>query len=47
MGPVKIGILGCCATTRCMYGPVFKYLKNGGFAATADTNQEQVRWAQV
>ena len=46
MEPVKIGILGCGATTRCMYGPVFKYLKNGVFAAAADTNQEQVRWAQ-
>ena len=47
MEAVKIGILGCGATIRCMYGPVFKYLKNGVFAAAADTNQEQVRWAQV
>ena len=43
---VKLGIVGCGPTTRCMHGPIFKYLKNGRFVAVSNVEEEQARWAQ-
>jgi len=43
---VKLGIVGCGSTTRCVYGPFFKYLENGRFVAVSDVEEEQARWAQ-
>ena len=39
MNKVKLGIVGCGSTTRCMYGPILKYLENG-------VVEENARWAQ-
>ena len=46
MNKVKLGIVGCGSTTRCMYGPIFKYLENGKFVAASDIEEEHARWAQ-
>ena len=46
MNKVKLGIVGCGSTTRCMYGPIFKYLENGEFVAASDIEEEHARWAQ-
>jgi UDP-N-acetyl-2-amino-2-deoxyglucuronate dehydrogenase len=42
---VRLGVLGCGATTRVMYGPIFRYLENGVFVAACDPNVEQAQWA--
>ena len=46
MNKVKLGIVGCGSTTRCMYGPILKYLENGEFLAASDVVEENARWAQ-
>ncbi len=42
---VRLGVLGCGATTRVMYGPILRYLTNGVFDAACDPNREQAQWA--
>ncbi len=43
--PVKLGIVGCGTTTRIMYGPILRFLRNGVFVAACDPDEGQAKWA--
>jgi len=46
MEKVKLGIIGCGATVRCMFGPILKYLENGSLVAVMDPQEPQAKWAK-
>jgi len=46
MDKLKLGIAGCGATVRYIYGPIMKYLENGELVALADPDEEALAWAQ-
>ena len=43
---VKLGIIGCGATTEIMYGPILRYLENGELIAVMDIDESRAKRAQ-
>lgn len=46
MEKLNLGIIGCGATVRCMFGPILKYLENGRLVAVMDPQESQAKWAK-
>ena len=46
MDKIKLGIIGCGAGARALYGDFFQYLENGELIACMDVNEENARTLQ-